>query len=158
MSERFFDRKVKEFHELRMGSMTMATFINIFLELLHYAPYIKDEKVKIQQFLGCLPPNFRERIEFDMQKTLDTTLHKARLCYEHGQLRKENMNRNKDKSKNFFDNRKPGFNPHPYRKKNNSFSGNKNFNKSGTNLYVPAPNVNKPVASGANATPLQIKC
>ena len=52
MSERFFDRKVKEFHELRMGSMTMDAFINIFLDLLHYVPYIKDEKVKIQQFLG----------------------------------------------------------------------------------------------------------
>ena len=48
MSERFFDRKVKEFHELCMGSMTMDTFINRFLDLLHYVPYIKEEKVKIQ--------------------------------------------------------------------------------------------------------------
>ena len=48
MSERFFDRKVKEFHELRMGSMTMDAFNNRFLDLLHYVPYIKDEKVKIQ--------------------------------------------------------------------------------------------------------------
>ena len=86
MSERFFDRKVKEFHELRMGSMTMDAFINRFLDLLHYVPYIKEEKLKIQQFLGCLPPNFQETIEFDMPKTLDTTLHKARLCYEHGKL------------------------------------------------------------------------
>ena len=48
MSERFFDRKVKEFHELRMGSMTMDAFINKFLNLLHYVPYIKEEKVMIQ--------------------------------------------------------------------------------------------------------------
>ena len=48
MSKRFFDRKVKEFHKLRMGSMTMDAFMNIFLDLLHYVPYIKDEKVKIQ--------------------------------------------------------------------------------------------------------------
>ena len=60
MSKRFLDRKLKEFHELRMGSMTMDAFINIFLDLLHYVPYIKDEKVNIQQFLGCLPPNFRK--------------------------------------------------------------------------------------------------
>ena len=52
MSERFLDKKVKEFHELRMGSMTMDAFINIFLDMLHYVPYIKDEKVKIQQVLG----------------------------------------------------------------------------------------------------------
>ena len=75
---------MKEFHELRMGSMTMDAFINIFLDILHYVPYIKDEKVKVQQFLSCLPPSFRERIEFDMPKFFDTTLHKARLCHEHG--------------------------------------------------------------------------
>ena len=87
MSKRFFNGKVKEFHDLRMGSMTIDSFINIFLDMLHYVPYIKDENVKIQQFLGCIPPNIRERIEFDMPKTLDTTLHKAMLFYEHGQLR-----------------------------------------------------------------------
>ena len=43
----FFDRKVKEFHELCMGSITMDTFMNIFLDLLHYVLYIKEEKVKI---------------------------------------------------------------------------------------------------------------
>ena len=57
MSEEFFDGKVKEFHELRMGYITIDDFINIFLYLLHYVTYIKDEKVKIQQFLGCLPTN-----------------------------------------------------------------------------------------------------
>ena len=87
MLERFFDQKVKEFDELCMVSMTMDAFINIFLDLLYYVPYIKEEKVNIQHFLGCLPPSFRDRIEFDMPKTLDTTLHKSRLYYEHGQLR-----------------------------------------------------------------------
>ena len=58
MSEIFFDKKVKEFHALRMGSMSMDSLINRFLNMLHYIPYIKDEKVKIQQFLECLPPNF----------------------------------------------------------------------------------------------------
>ena len=58
MSEIFFNRKVKEFHELRMGSMTMDSFINRFLDMLHYVPYIKDGKVKIQQFLGCIPTNY----------------------------------------------------------------------------------------------------
>ena len=121
MSKRFFDQKVKEFHELCMGSMTMDAFINIFLDLLHYVPYIKEEKVKIQHFLGCLPPSFQDRIEFNMPMNLDTTLYKSRLCYEHGKLRQENMNRNRDKSKNLSDNRKLGSNPQPYRKQNNSF-------------------------------------
>ena len=56
-----------------------------------------------------------------MTKTLDTTLHKARLYYEHGQLSQENLNQNQDKYKNFSDNHKPGSNPQLYRKQNNSF-------------------------------------
>ena len=48
MTERLFDCKVKELHELRMGSMIMDAFINRFLDLLHYVLYIKEEKVKIQ--------------------------------------------------------------------------------------------------------------
>ena len=71
--------------------MTMDTFINIFFDLLHYMPYVKDEKVKIQHFLGCLPPNLRETIEFDMPKNFDTTLHKSILCYEDEQLKKDNI-------------------------------------------------------------------
>ena len=59
MSKRFFDRKVKEFHELHMGSMTMDAFINRFLDLLHYVPHIKEEsenpivpRMSSSQFLG----------------------------------------------------------------------------------------------------------
>ena len=93
-----------------------------------------------------------------MPKTLDTTLHKDRLCYDHIQLREENMKRNKDKSRNFSHNYKLGFNPPLYRKQNKYFSANKNFSKSGTKPYVPATNVNKRVVvGGANATLIQIK-
>ena len=139
--------------------MTMDDFINKFLYWLHYVPYIKDEKVKIQQLLGCIPPNFRERIELDMPKTLDTTLHKARICYEHRELRQENINRSRDRSMTFSNNRKLGFNPPPYRKQNKSFPVNKEFNKIDANPNVPAPNTNKLVANGGtNVSPLPIKC
>ena len=46
-SKSFFDKKVKEFNKLCMGSVTMDVFINIFIDMLHYVPYIKEEKVKI---------------------------------------------------------------------------------------------------------------
>ena len=88
---------------------------------------------------------------------MDTTLHKAWIYYEHGHLRHEDQNRNREKSRNFSDNHNPRSNPQPYRKKNNSFQANKNFNKTGTKPYVPAPNGNNQVARGANATPLAIK-
>ena len=73
-----------------------------------------DQKVTIKHFLGCIPPNFQERIEFDMPKTFDTTLHKYRLFYEHGPPRKENMNISRDMYRTFSDNRKPVFNPPSY--------------------------------------------
>ena len=68
------------------------------------------------------------------------------------------MNQTRDKSKNFSYNSIPGSNPQPYIKQNNSFQTKKNFNKYGMKPYVPASNFNKIVASGANATPLKIKC
>ena len=58
----------------------------------------------------------------------------------------------------FYDNRKHGSNLQPYRKQNSIFQANKNFNKTSTKPYVPPPNGNNKVASGANATYLAIKC
>ena len=47
LSNRYYDDKIKEFHELRLGQQTMEEYANKFLELLRYVRYIKDEKVKI---------------------------------------------------------------------------------------------------------------
>ena len=55
LSDRYYDDKIKEFHELRLGQHTMEYYANRFLELLRYARYIKDEKVKVQRFLSGLP-------------------------------------------------------------------------------------------------------
>ena len=101
MSERFFDRKVKEFHELRMGPMTMDSLLTDFLIccIMYHTSWIR---------------NFPERIEFDMPKTFDTTLHKYRLFYEHGQPRKENMNISRDMYRTFSDNCKLVFNSPSY--------------------------------------------
>jgi hypothetical protein len=46
--EKYFDGKTKEFYELKMGQLTIDEYINKFLELIRYVPYIKDEKVKMQ--------------------------------------------------------------------------------------------------------------
>ena len=96
LSKRFYDNKIKEFHELKMGSMTMDGLVKKIFELLHYVPYIKEEKIKIQRFLRCLPTYFVNKIEFDTPKTLNEALYKAGLCYEHRQSRLENKDRNKN--------------------------------------------------------------
>ena len=62
--------------------MTMEELINKLLDLLRFVPYIKEEKVKVQRFLSCLPQAYKDRIEFDNPKTLDEVLRKAQLCYE----------------------------------------------------------------------------
>jgi hypothetical protein len=51
----YYERKTKEFYELRLRQITMDDLVNKFLELLIFFPYIREEKVKIQRFLCFLP-------------------------------------------------------------------------------------------------------
>ena len=44
----YYDRKMKEFFELKLGSMTIDEYECRLLELLKYVPFIKEETVKIQ--------------------------------------------------------------------------------------------------------------
>ena len=60
----------------------MEEHVHNFLELLRYVDYIKDERVKIQCFLGSLPQNFRDRIEFVNPPTLDEAIRMEMHCYE----------------------------------------------------------------------------
>jgi hypothetical protein len=46
--EKYFDGKTKDFYELKLGKLTIDGYINKFLELIRYEPYIKDEKVNMQ--------------------------------------------------------------------------------------------------------------
>ena len=64
LSDRYYDDKIKEFHEMRLGQQTMEEYANNFLELFRNVKYIKDEKVKIQRFLSGLPQSYKDRIEF----------------------------------------------------------------------------------------------
>jgi hypothetical protein len=55
LSEKYYDGKIKEFHEHKLGQLTMDSYAKSFLELLRYVPYLKDEKERIQCFLSGLP-------------------------------------------------------------------------------------------------------
>jgi hypothetical protein len=48
LSEKYFDKKTKEFYELKLGQHTIEEYVSRFLELLRYVPYIKAEKEKVQ--------------------------------------------------------------------------------------------------------------
>jgi hypothetical protein len=62
---------MKEFFELKLGSMKMDEHDNRFFELLKYMYFIKDEKVKIQRFLSGLPSFYSETIQYDNLRTLE---------------------------------------------------------------------------------------
>ena len=74
LSERYFNEKAKEFYELKLGQLTIEEYVNKFLDLLRYVPYIKEEKVKAQRFISGLPKEYQNRIEFDEPKTLEETI------------------------------------------------------------------------------------
>jgi hypothetical protein len=42
--EKYHDEKIKEFHEHKLGQLTMDSYDKIFMEFLSYVPYLKDEK------------------------------------------------------------------------------------------------------------------
>lgn len=89
LTERFYDEKTREFHDLQLGQQTMDKFITRFTSLLHYVPYIREEKAKVQRFVSSLPLYMRERIEFDNPKTMDEAIHKARICYQQSKQKGE---------------------------------------------------------------------
>jgi hypothetical protein len=53
---------MKEFFELKLGSMTMDEYEKKIFELLKYVDSIKDEKVKIQRFMSGLPSFYNHNI------------------------------------------------------------------------------------------------
>jgi hypothetical protein len=49
---------------------------------LKYVDFIKDEKFKIQMFLGGLPYFYSEKIQYDSPKTLEESIRRAKHIYE----------------------------------------------------------------------------
>ena len=83
---------------MRLGKQTMEYYANKFLDMLHYAMYIKDDKVKIQHFVSILPQPYKDQTEFNEPQTLYETIRKAKYFYDkkkssqnsisHGRIRK----------------------------------------------------------------------
>ena len=61
--------------------LTMEYFVTKFMNLQHYVPYLRDEKDKVYKLISCLPPTYKEKIEFDMPKNMDKAIRKTKLCY-----------------------------------------------------------------------------
>jgi hypothetical protein len=120
ISEHYYDKKMQEFFELKLGSMTMEEYKN-FLDLLRCVGFIKEEKVKIQRFLSGIPSLYKNKIQFDELETLAETIRKAKHLYEKGKGRETFQKSWKDKKKEKSDQRKERFKP--------------SFNRNGPNIY-----------------------
>jgi hypothetical protein len=53
---------MKDLSELKLGIMIIDEYERIFLELLKYVAFIKDEHVKIQRYMSGLPSIFNNKI------------------------------------------------------------------------------------------------
>ena len=115
LSNRYYDDKIKELHEMRLGQQTMEEYANKFLELLRYVKYIKDEKVKIQRFLSGLPQSYKDRIEFYELRTLEEAIRKDKYCYEQIKGTPDYHKAWKDKKNEKVDQRRKGFKPSRFR-------------------------------------------
>jgi hypothetical protein len=82
LTKRYYDKKMKEFFELKLGSMTIDEYEQRFLELLKYVAFIKDEAVKIQRYLSGLPPSIGDTIQYDDPKTMEETIRREKCLYE----------------------------------------------------------------------------
>src|SRR5882757_10383251 len=98
----YYDDKIKEFYELRLGQKTMEEYANKFLELLRYVRYIRDEKVKVRCFLSGLPQSYKDRIEFYELRTLEEAIRKAKYYYEESKGKSDYHKAWKDKKNEKF--------------------------------------------------------
>ena len=55
LSDKYYNNKRREFHELKLGHKSMEEHVHKFLEFLRYAGYIKNERVNIQASLEVFP-------------------------------------------------------------------------------------------------------
>ena len=82
LTKRYYEKKMKEFFELKLGSMTIDEYERRFLELLKYVSFIKDETIKIQRYLSGLPSFIGNKIQYDDPKTLEETIRRENCLYD----------------------------------------------------------------------------
>ena len=81
LTKRYYDRRMKEFFKLKLGSMTIDKYEQRFLELLKYVSFIKYESINIQRYLSGLPPPIGDKIQYDDPKTMEETIRREKFLY-----------------------------------------------------------------------------
>jgi hypothetical protein len=111
LTKRYYDKKMKEFFELKLGSTTIDEYERRFLELLKYVSFIKDETVKIQRYLSGFPSFISDKIQYDDPKTLEETIRRDKCLYDQLKARPTFQKAWEDNKKFKMDQRKKGAKP-----------------------------------------------
>jgi hypothetical protein len=82
LTKRCYEKKMKELFEVKLGSMTIDEYGRIFLKLLKYVSFIKDETVNIERYLSGLPFFISDKIQYDDPKTLEETIRRSKCFYD----------------------------------------------------------------------------
>ena len=82
LTKRYYDRKMKDLIEIKLGSMTIDEYERRFLGMLKYVPFIKDETVKIQRYLSGIPSPISDKIQYDEPKNMEETIRREKCLYE----------------------------------------------------------------------------
>jgi hypothetical protein len=82
LTKRYYDKKMKDFFELNLRSMTIDEYERKFLELLKYVAFIKDEQVKIQRYLSGFTSFISDNIKYDDPNTLEETRRRDKCLYD----------------------------------------------------------------------------
>jgi hypothetical protein len=99
---------MKEFFELKLGSMNIDEYEKRFLELLKYVSFMKDETFKIQSYLSGFPSFINYKIQYVDPKTLEDTIRQAKCIYDEQKERPTFQKSWEDKKKFKMDQRKKG--------------------------------------------------
>jgi hypothetical protein len=100
---------MKKLFELNFGSMSMDEYKKRLFELLKYADFIKDDKLKLQRFLSGLSHFYSDKIQYDNPKTLEEAIRRENHLYEHRRGRPVFQKSWNDKIKGKKDRRKKSF-------------------------------------------------
>jgi hypothetical protein len=74
LTKRYYEKKMKNFFELKLWSMTIDEYERRFFKMLKYVALIKDEQVKIKRYLRGIPSFISENIQYDDHKILEETI------------------------------------------------------------------------------------
>ena len=107
----YYDRKMKDFFKLKLGSMTIDDYKRRFLELLNYVLFINDEQVKIQRYLSVFHSFIDDKIQYDDPKMLEETIRHTKCIYDQQRGRLTFQKAWEDKMKSKVELRKKGAKP-----------------------------------------------